>query len=87
MSIWHKLALSLTLFCVFPTQRHKYTQRPPHVVYDMSGEHKNINTLTTTQIQPLLLDCHPEHDDDDGHGNEDSDEGNDDNNAGGGDDD
>ena len=52
----------------------------------MSGEHKNINTLTTTQIQPLLLDCHPEHDED-GHGDEDSSEGNDDNDAGGGDED
>ncbi|MFM6171138.1 MAG: hypothetical protein ACKPB4_03195 [Sphaerospermopsis kisseleviana] len=59
----------------------------------MSGEHKNINTLTTTQIQPHLLDCHPEHDDatlsavdndgnnvdnNDGDGDKDSDEVSDD---------
>ncbi len=36
---------------------------PPTLSIFMSGEHKNINTLTTTQIQPHLLDCHPEHDD------------------------
>jgi hypothetical protein len=52
----------------------------------MSLCRKNINTLTTTQIQPLLLDYHPEHDED-GHFDEDSGEGNDDNDAGGGDDD
>jgi hypothetical protein len=52
----------------------------------MSGEHKNINTLTTTQIQPLLLDCHPKHDND-GHSDEDSNGGNNDNDAGGVDDD
>ena len=60
---------------------------PPTLSIFMSLCRKNINTLTTTQIQPLLLDYHPEHDEEDGHFDEDSGEGNDDNDAGGGDDD